>query len=152
MDNENMYQSQIIDKIPKSQMIYANIVHWITIISALAALFVPIFILADASNNILNPNIVIGSIFSGATPSEIWAMSSEGAFPGAHYYLMFPTKADSWALFFMNLGCAVGFFGLVPAVLRQAFKEKDWFCAILGAILALLIFLSMTGILLIDMG
>ena len=152
MDDNKLLYEQVITRIPKSQIIYANTVHWITITSALAALFIPIFILADASNNVLNPNIVLGAIFDGATPFEIWAMSSEGAFPGAHFYFRFPTRADSWAMLFMNLGCAVGFFGLVPAVIRQATKERDWFCAILGAILALLICLSMTGILLIDMG
>ena len=152
MDDENNLQEQIIVQIPKSQLLYANIVHWLTIASALAALFAPIFILSNANNNVLNPNKVIGVIFDGASPPEIWALSSEGAFPGAHYYFKYPMKADSWALFFINLGCAVGFFGLVPAILRQMIKEKDWFCAILGAILALLIFLSMTGILLIEMG
>jgi hypothetical protein len=48
---------------------------------------------------------------------------------------------------FMNFGCGVGFFALVPAVICQIVKEHDWFCSFFGILLALLVFLSMTGIL-----
>jgi hypothetical protein len=146
-ENEKDIQEQVLKQIPESNIVYAEVVHWITIISAIAALFIPVFILAHPSNNMLNPNKIFGAIFSGATPAEIWSASSAGAFPGAHFYLRFPWLTDSWAQLFINIGCAVGLFGLVPAVIIQVFKEKDWFCAILGVILALFIFLSMTGIL-----
>ncbi|MDL2228882.1 hypothetical protein LJC14_01375 [Treponema sp. OttesenSCG-928-L16] len=139
-------QKQLEREIPGSVKAYANVVHWITIISAIASLFVPIFILANPANNVLNPNVIFGAIFEGAAPAQIWAMSSEGAFPGAHFYLEHFGSADGWAMLFMNLGCAVGFFGLIPAIILQI-KEKDWFCAILGTMLAALILLSMTGIL-----
>jgi len=142
----------IEEELPKSYTIYAKTIYWIAIATAVAALLIPVFVLADPENNILNPRLVFGAIFSGATPSEIWALSLVNGFPGAHFYLRFPGKADSWAQLTVNLGCAVGFFGLVPAVFRQIFKEKDWFCAIFGAVLATLILLSLTGVLLVTMG
>jgi hypothetical protein len=145
MENKNL-QNQAEGEIPKSVKIYANITHWITIVSAMAALFIPVFILSNPGENILNPNVIFGAIFEGASPAKIWELAKTGTFPGAHFYFQYPFSTDGWAMAFMNLGCGVGFFALVPAVLYQALKERDWFCAFSGAFLALLIFLSMTGI------
>jgi hypothetical protein len=150
MDEGRNPQSQVERAVPLSYKIYAYATHWLTIVSALAALFAPVFILVNPQNNILNPNIIFGAIFNGASPEEIWELSSTGAFPGAHFYLRYINRADSWAMAFMNLGCGVGFFALVPAVICQIVKERDWFCSFLGILLALLIFFSMTGILSID--
>ena len=151
-NRDNVPQRQIEPGILLSYRVYASVVHWITIASSLGALFIPIIILANPQNNILNPNLIFSAIFNGASPADIWAISSTGEFPGAHYYLRFPEYADSWALFIINLGCGVGLFGLLPAAFIQATKEKDWFCVAFGTILAVLIFLSMTGIMLIEMG
>jgi len=143
-------KSVIGAELPKSYMVYADTIYWIAIMTAVAALFIPVIVLAGPDKNVLNPRLVFGAIFNGAPPSEIWALSPDGGFPGAHFYLRFPAKADSWAMFTVNVGCAVGFFGLVPAVFYQAVKEKDWFCAIFGAVLATLILLSLTGVLLLN--
>jgi len=140
-------ESPVEHNIPKSQIIFGNVVYWLSIFSAIGALFVPIFILANPSNNVLNPNIVFDAIFAGATPAEIWELSVSGSFPGAHFYLDHITKADSWAMLFIVIGCGFGFFGLVPAVMYQVMKERDWFCAIFGTILAALIFFSIIGVL-----
>ena len=150
--NSRNIKSGISAELPKSYMVYADTIYWIAIMTAVAALFIPVIILAGPENNVLNPRLVFGAVFNGAPPSEIWALSPDGGFPGAHFYLRFPGKADSWAMFTVNVGCAVGLFGLVPAVFRQALKEKDWVCAILGAVLATLILLSLTGALLLNMG
>ena len=144
--NDERLEKQVLDAIPKSQKIFGSTVYWITIVSALGAFFVPVFILADPANNILNPNRIFGAIFSGASPAEVWSYSVTGSFPGAHFYLHHITKADSWAMIFTAIGCGFGLFGLVPAIMYQIKKEKDWFCAILGSIISLLIFLSVIGV------
>jgi len=144
---DHSHEKQVTDRIPKSYKIYGNILYRVTVAVAVAALFVPVWILADPGNNVLNPNIIFSAIFEGASPEEVWAHSISGGFPGAHFYLEYITKADSWALLFANIGCGVGLFGLVPAAAYQAIKERDWFCAVLGAVLAALIFLSMIGVL-----
>jgi len=133
--------------IPGSQKIFGNTVYWVAIAATVGALIVPVFILACPSNNVLNPALVFRAIFEGAAPAEIWAHSASGEFPGAHFYLDYLTKADSWGMIFCAIGISYGIIGLVPAVLYQAFKEKDWFCAILGSIIIVLIFLSLIGVL-----
>lgn len=136
---------QII-KIPKSHEVYANIVHWVTIISTILALVTPVLVLMFPEQNSLNPNVIFDAIFNGATTDEIWAMSQTGAFLGGHSYLTHPGLMDSWALFAINFGCAVGLFATIPAVIIQVFKEKDYFYAILGVIFIILVFLPMVGI------
>jgi len=133
--------------IPKSQKIFGNTVYWVSIVAAIGGLFAPVLILADPSNNILNPNIIFSAIFGGQSPAEIWGYSEAGTFLGGHFYLSYMTKADSWAMMLIVVGCAFGLIGLVPAVIYQTFKEKDRFCAALGMIISLLIFLSIIGVL-----
>jgi hypothetical protein len=131
--------------VPASQRAYANVIHWVTLVVSIAALFVPIFVLANPANNVLNPNTIFGAIFNGASPGEIWATSGTGGFPGTHFYLQNILKADSWAMLVVNIGCAVGLFAVVPAVLIQFFKEKDRVSACLGTVMAVLIVCAMTG-------
>jgi hypothetical protein len=99
---------------------------------------------------VLNPNRIFAAIFSGASPGEIWALSSTGNFPGAHFYLRYPGAPDAWAMFAINLGCSVGFWGLLPAIGYQIIKEKNYFEAAAGILLALLIALSMMGVLALE--
>lgn len=131
---------------PKSQQMFGSIVYWVSILSTVGALIVPIFILARPENNMLNPNLVFEAIFRGASPDEIWGYTEAGTFPGAHFYIEHITKADSWAMLFISIGCAFALFGLVPAAIYQAVKEKDWFCSIFGAVIIGLIFFSMIGV------
>jgi len=133
--------------VPASQRAYANVIHWVTLVVSIAALFVPIFVLANPANNVLNPNTIFGAIFNGASPSEIWATASTGGFPGTHFYLQNILSADSWAMLVVNIGCAVGLLAVIPAVLIQFFKEKDRVSACLGTVMAALIVCAMTGVL-----
>ena len=135
------------DQIPKSNLIFGNVVYWIIIVCAAAMLILPAIILAAPDANMLHPNIIFGEIFAGASPRQIWSRSAAGDFPGAHFYIGNLNLADGWAMLFMNIGCGVGFFGLAAAVIYQITKEKDWFCAILGAALSAMILLSATGVL-----
>jgi hypothetical protein len=134
----------------KSYALYAQAVHVITIVSAIMSLFIPVFILFFSDADVLNPNRIFAAIFSGAKPADIWAMASGGTFPGAHFYLRHPRAPDAWAMFAINLGCSVGLWGLLPAIGYQIVKEKKYMEAIAGILLALLILLSMTGILALE--
>jgi hypothetical protein len=130
----------------RSHAVYAQTVHVVTIVSAVMSLFAPLLILGF-SGNVLNPNRIFAAIFSGANPAEIWGMSPTGTFPGAHFYLQYPGAPDAWAMCAINLGCSAGLWGLLPAIVLQFVKEKNYFEAIAGILLALLIFFSMVGIL-----
>jgi len=146
-EKQNAMRKQILDATPKSQKIFGSTVYWITIFVAAGALLVPIFILANPSYNMLNPNLVFQAIFEGASPRDIWGYSAYGAFPGGHFYLRHIAMADSWAMILIAVSCGFGFLGLVPAAAYQFVKEKDRFCAVLGTIVALLILLSAIGVL-----
>jgi hypothetical protein len=134
----------------QSHAVYAQTIHVITIISAIVSLFIPILIMAFPEADVLNPNRIFAAIFSGAKPGEIWALSKAGGFPGAHFVLKFPRAPDAWAMFGISLGCSVGLWGIIPAVMIQIKKEKNYFEAIAGIILGLLVMLSMLGILALE--
>jgi hypothetical protein len=137
-------------KLAQSHAVYAQVVHVITIVSAIMSLFMPAFILFFSDADVLNPNRIFAAIFSGTKPADIWAMASGGTFPGAHFYLRYPGAPDAWAMFAINLGCSVGLWGLLPAIGYQMVKEKKYLEAIAGILLALLILLSMTGVLALE--
>jgi len=140
-------QTPIQITIPYSQKIFGSTAYWLSMICAILAILVTIFILAAPDNNVLHPNIIFGAIFDGASPREIWTYSVSGTFPGGHFYLDYINRPDSWAMIVIVVGSAFGFFALVPTVLYQIFKEKDWFCAILGTVIIVLILLSAIGVL-----
>ena len=134
-------------KISVSQKIFGRIAYWIAIICGVLAIVVTVLILLFPENNVLNPSTAFAAIFDGASPQEIWAYSDSGTFPGAHFYLEYITRFDSWAMIIIVVGSAFGLFALLPAIIYQVVKERDWFCAASGAVIAVLIALSMAGIL-----
>lgn len=134
-------------KIPTSHIVFANIINWVTIGAAVLALFAQFFILADESNNMLNPGLVFGAVFDGTSVDKIWSMSTIGSFPGAHFYLGNMSFADSWGDIAINLGCTVGLFALAPTIIIQIFKEKKYVQAFLGLVFFILILLSTVGLL-----
>ncbi|MEA4950256.1 MAG: sulfite exporter TauE/SafE family protein [Petrimonas sp.] len=132
--------------LPASIRVYANITHWIMLVVSVAALFIPVFVLANPANNLLNPNTIFGAIFNGATPNEIWGTSVFGAFPGMNAFILNLTKTDSWAMLIVNIGCAVGLIAVIPAVMIQFFKEKERLSACLGTVMIGLIICAMIGV------
>lgn len=132
--------------LPLSHKVYADVVHWVTLVVSVAALFVPIAILINPSANYVNPNTVFGLIFAGEKASTIWAASATGAFAGAHCYLNGLAQPDAIAQLVINIGVAVGLWATVPAVLIQLFKEKDVKYAGLGIVFSALVVLAMVGI------
>lgn len=136
----------VID-IPTSHRVFADVVHWVTLIVSVAALFVPIAILVNPTANYLNPNTIFKTIFDGGKAAEIWAQSSTGGFAGVHCYLSSLKEPDSIAQFIVNIGCAVGLIAIIPTVLIQIFKEKEKVLyPILGIVFGALIVFAMVGI------
>jgi len=133
--------------IPYSQKIFGSVAYWLSIVCAILALIVTVLILTVPEQNVLHPGTAFEMIFDGATHEEIWAYSEIGEFPGGHFYLNNVDRVDSWAMIIIVIGSAFGLFALVPAVLYQLFKEKDWFSAGLGIVIMLLVSLSAFGVL-----
>lgn len=133
--------------VPKSAHVYAEVVHWITIAVCVIALFAPLFIISNPQNNLLNPNMIFAKIIQGATTNEIWSISATGAFPGAHYYLQHPAWGDSIAMFAVALGCSVGLWALVSCAALLLSRERERFYGVVSLAFALVIVLSMFGVL-----
>lgn len=133
-------------ELPLSERAYANVIHVVTIISSVLALFAPLLIMINPSANILNPNRIFQAIISGGKINDIWALASTQTFPGSHYYLWHMNMSDSWAQLAISLGCSVGLWALIPSVALKFFKEKNIKDGILGLVLLLLIALSMMGV------
>ncbi len=132
--------------LPVSVRTYASIIHAIMLVVSVAALFIPVFILANPANNLLNPNTIFGAIFNGASPAEIWGTSAFGTFPGLKAFFENLTKSDSWAMLIVEFGCAAGLVAVIPAVVLQFFKEKDRLSACLGTVMIALIVCAMFGV------
>lgn len=148
--NKNAKEAELppapIIQIPTSHRVFADIVHWVTLVIAVAALFVPIAILVNPSANYLNPNNIFRTIFDGGKSAEIWAASSTGSFAGVHCFFNGLSQPDAVAQLVLNIGNAVGLWAVIPAVLIQFFKEKEKLYAVLGLAFGALIILAMIGI------
>ena len=143
-DRLNDYEA--FGEIPLSERVYSNLVNWITIISSIGALFAPLYIMIFPDKNTLFPNKVFGTIFEGVDINGFWEAMG-GKVDLVRIYLTNPAAPDSWAEFFVELGCSVGLWALIPTILIQLFREKNWLNGLLGTVLAALIALSMFGIL-----
>ena len=56
------------------------------------------------------------------------------------------SASDSWAQIAISLGCSVGLWALLPTVVIQYFKEKNFVWATLGLLFIALIVLSILGV------
>ncbi|MEG1525588.1 MAG: sulfite exporter TauE/SafE family protein [Clostridia bacterium] len=132
--------------LPTSVRVYANIIHWTMLAVSVAALFIPVFVLANPANNLMNPNTIFGALFHCASPNEIWRTSAFGVFPGINAFFQNLTKTDSWAMLIVGIGCAAGLVAVIPAVILQFLKEKERLAACLGTVMIGLIVCAMIGV------
>jgi len=131
-------------KMPPAQIYYGEIVYWITILACIVCMIGPVISLAFPERNILDPYNVFNSIFQGKSAEEVW-QSVGGRFPGGHFYLGYFTYGDGLTQFGLALGCSVAIWALTGAIIAFL-RKKSYVFAILGFWVALLVVLSMTGI------
>ena len=135
-------------KMPRAQIVYGEIVYWITIVACIICMIGPLISLASPDNNVLNPHYLFASIFQGQSAETVW-QEVGGEFPGGHFYLKNLTKGDGFTQFGLALGCSVAFWGLLASAF-SFLREKSYLFIILSLFVACLIFVSMTG--LVNMG
>jgi hypothetical protein len=129
----------------KGHIIYADIVHVITILSAVMALLVPAAILAFPEANMLNPNKIFGAVFSGSDPGEIRNMFSPDSQSGIRFFLRHIASPDAWAMLVIVLGSSAGLWALFPAVICHI-QNGEWLEAAFGVLIILLIAAAMSGL------
>jgi hypothetical protein len=131
--------------IPMSQIVYGEIVYWITITAAVITIVGPALALIFSENNVLHPIGTFSAIFAGMSPAEIWATSRDGAFPGGHFYFSNLTKGDGFTQFGIAIGCAVALPGLLGATVAFI-RSKSYGFVFLSLWVAFMVFFSAYGL------
>lgn len=136
--------AQEIPIIPRVQIVYGGIVYWITILACLICMVGPVISVASPDNNVLNPYKLFTAIFEGKDAQTVW-QEVGGEFPGGHFYLKNLTYGDGFTQFGLALGCSVALWALIAVAIAYA-REKVYLYVILALWVALLVVLSMVGI------
>ena len=131
-------------KMLASQIVYGEIVYWITVVACLICMIGPVISMKNVDNNILNPHFLFAGIFEGKNAETIW-QEVGGGFPGGHFYFDNFTMGDGFTQFGLALGCSVAIWGLIGAAFCFL-KEKAPLYTALSIWVGLLITLSMTGL------
>ena len=129
---------------PRAQILYGEIVYWVTITAAIICMIGPVLSMVSVENNVMNPHYLFSSIFEGKNTETIW-QEVGGGFPGGHFYLTNFTSGDGFTQFGLALGCSVALWALL-AVAIAYLAEKTYLYVFLSLWVGLLIFLSMVGI------
>lgn len=130
---------------PISQIVYGEIVYWVTIASAIICTVGPALALIFMNNNVMDPSFTFGAIFAGKKAADIWALSQGGAFPGGHFYLSNMFTGDGLTQFGLALGCGVALPGLIGATFAFA-KSKSFGFVGLSIWVSALVLMSAAGI------
>lgn len=130
---------------PISQIVYGEIVYWVTIASAMICIIGPTLALLFMDSNVMDPSFTYGAIFAGKSASDVWALSQTGGFPGGHFYVSNLLTGDGFTQFGLAIGCGVALPGLLGATIAFA-KSKSFGFVVLSLWVAALIFFSASGV------
>lgn len=133
-----------LPSVPRVQILFGEIVYWITIVSAIICMVGPLVAMLAPENNVVNPYFLFAAIFAGKTAPEVWAQAS-GGFPGGHFYWHHLTTGDGFTQFGLALGCSVALWALLAAAFAYV-KERSPLYTMLSLWVALLVVLSAVGI------
>lgn len=131
-------------KMPRSQIVYGEVIYWLTITAAIVSMIGPVIALMNVDNNVLNPHYLFSAIFEGKDAQSLW-QELAGGFPGGHFYLDYFSFGDGFTQFGMVLGCGVAFPALIAAAIAY-FTERTYGYALLCLWVSFMILFSMLGI------
>ena len=131
-------------KMPRAQIVYGEIVYWVTIVACIICMIGPLISLASPDNNVLNPHYLFASIFEGKSAETVW-QEVGGEFPGGHFYLENLTKGDGFTQVGLALGCSVALWALIVAAVAY-FTEKIYIYVVLSLWVGALVALAMIGL------
>ncbi|MBI4776887.1 MAG: hypothetical protein HY788_22355 [Deltaproteobacteria bacterium] len=131
-------------KMPVAQIVFGEIVYWITVLSCLICTVGPLLSIAFPDNNVMNPHYLFASIWKGNSSDVVWKEVG-GAFPGGHFYFDHLTKGDGFTQFGLALGCSVALWGLIGTAIAY-FRERVYLYVVLSLWVGALVALAMVGI------
>jgi hypothetical protein len=131
-------------KMPRAQLVYGEIVYWITILSCIICMVGPVIAMSNVENNTLNPHYLFAKIFEGKNAETIW-QEVGGGFPGGHFYLKNFTSGDGFTQFGLALGCSVALWALLVSAVAYI-SERIYLYFFLSLWVSFLVFVSMVGL------
>ena len=131
-------------EMPREQIVYGEIVYWITVVACIICTIGPLIAMINVENNILNPHYLFANIFEGKSAQAIW-QEVGGGFPGGHFYLKNFTTGDGFTQFGLALGCSVALWALLASAIVYI-SQKIYLYFFLSLWVSLLVFVSMVGL------
>jgi hypothetical protein len=131
-------------EMPREQIVYGEIVYWITVVSCIICTIGPLIAMINVENNILNPHYLFANIFEGKNAQAIW-QEVGGGFPGGHFYLKNFTAGDGFTQFGLALGCSVALWALLGSAVVYL-SRKIYLYFFLSLWVSFLVFISMVGL------
>jgi NADH:ubiquinone oxidoreductase subunit 6 (subunit J) len=131
-------------KMSLSQLVYGEIVYWITILAAIVCMIGPVISMKNVENNVMNPHYLFASIFEGKNAATVW-QEVGGGFPGGHFYLDNFSKGDGFTQFGLALGCSVALWALIAAAFCYL-KEKNPLYVVLCLWVGVMVAFAMIGV------
>ena len=133
-----------IPKMPRAQLVYGEIIYWLSIAAAIICMIGPVISMSSVDNNVLNPHYLFAAIFDGKNTETIW-QEVGGEFPGGHFWFKNFTMGDGFTQFGLALGCGCALWALLAAAVAYL-REKVYLYVSLALWVGLLVFLAATGI------
>ena len=107
-------------EVPKSGVVYGDIIYWITIVATVIVIIGSIVTFVT-THNYIDPNYMLSAIWEGKNVEEIWN-GATGAQPDGHWYLPHLTTGNGLTAG----GIALGVFSVIPGIIGAAyFLFKD---------------------------
>jgi hypothetical protein len=131
-------------KMPGAQIVYGEVVYWITIVAAICCMVGPVIAVANIDNNVLNPHFLFQAIFDGKAPEVIWEEVG-GGFPGGHFYKDSFLHGDGFSQFGLALGCSAAMWALICTAVAYL-KDRKYLYVILALWVAGMVLLSAVGL------
>lgn len=132
-------------EIKRSQIIFGDIVYWLTIVAAIICMIGPVIAFVSMDSNIINPHYLFADMWSGMEYEAIIETAGETEASG-HYWINNLHTGDGFTQLGLVIGCAVAIPAMLAAAVIYAFKEKSLLWAIGALWIAGLVTVSVLGI------
>ncbi len=132
-------------KIQRSQIVFGDIVYWLTVAAAIICMVGPVLAFASMDGNALNPHHLFADVWAGTEPETIWETAGEVE-TGAHYLVRNVAVGDGLTQLGLVLGCSAPIPAMLATAMVYAFKERSLGWALAALYIAGLVSVSVLGI------
>lgn len=142
----NVSEQTLKPHVPGVQIVFGDIVYWVTVLACILAVVGPLIAFIFMDDNVMNPHYLFDSIWDGDKPEVVWDKVAAQE-PDGHFWMHNLTAGDGITQIGIVIGCAVGLPAMLIAALIYWFKEKTRIQAVMAVWVAVLITVSILGIL-----